>query len=114
MAVNLSSNLTSMLQDRLNFGEISSKNSNMLNPGATTEPSSSGPSFADTLKATLTDANQSIKAADGAAKDFSVGKAENLHDVMIAMEKADVALRTLTAVRGKMLEAYQEIMRMPV
>jgi flagellar hook-basal body complex protein FliE len=33
---------------------------------------------------------------------------------MIAMEKAEVALKTVTAVRNKMIEAYQEIMRMPV
>ena len=105
--------LNSQLQDRLSFGEISSKNNNILNAENKT-PKSSGPSFEDTLKATLQDVNETMKASDKAAKDFASGRAENLHDVMITMEKADVALRTITAVRSKMLEAYNEIMKMPV
>lgn len=71
-------------------------------------------SFMDTLKDAIGQTNESLKSADKAAQDFAAGKAQNLHDVMISMEKADVALRTVTAVRGKIVEAYQEIMRMPV
>ncbi len=105
--------MTSLLQDRLSCGEINSKNNNVLNSNPASKPSS-GPSFEDTLKATLQEVNETIQASDKAAKDFATGKAENLHDVMISMEKADVALRTVTAVRSKMVEAYNEIMRMPV
>lgn len=76
--------------------------------------SQSGASFVDTLKTAIQDSNEALKAADQASRSFATGEAKNLHDVMIAMEKADVSLRTITAVRGKIVEAYQEIMRMPV
>jgi flagellar hook-basal body complex protein FliE len=43
-----------------------------------------------------------------------LGQAPSVHDTMIAMEKADVSLRLTTKVRNKVVEAYQEIMRMQV
>lgn len=42
------------------------------------------------------------------------GEVNNLHEVIIAGQKADISLQLLTAVRGKVLEAYQEIMRMQI
>ena len=38
----------------------------------------------------------------------------NLHETALALEKADVALRVLSKVRNKVVEAYQEVMRMGV
>jgi flagellar hook-basal body complex protein FliE len=38
----------------------------------------------------------------------------SIHEVMIAMEKADVSFRTMMAMRNKLLEAYQEVMRLQV
>lgn len=73
-----------------------------------------GASFKDTLNSALGDVNQAMQAADQVSRDFTAGKAGNLHDVMIAMEKAEVQLRTLTAVRNKVMDAYQEVMRMQV
>ncbi|MGB5984503.1 MAG: flagellar hook-basal body complex protein FliE [Desulfobacterales bacterium] len=53
------------------------------------------------------EANQSIQAlADGSVQD--------LHQTMIAMEKASVSFKLVMEVRNKMVEAYQEIMRMQV
>lgn len=40
--------------------------------------------------------------------------AGNLHEMTIALEKADIGLRLATKVRNKVVEAYQEIMRMSV
>ena len=77
-------------------------------------PSSSGGSFIESLKNAIGNVNESMVSADKAAQKFASGDSQNLHDVMIAMEKADISLRTLTAVRGKIVEAYQEIMKMPV
>ncbi|WP_096199357.1 flagellar hook-basal body complex protein FliE [Bacillus sp. FJAT-45350] len=42
------------------------------------------------------------------------GKIDNLHDVMITGQKASVALQATVEIRNKAVEAYQEIMRMPV
>ena len=49
-----------------------------------------------------------------AVQQYTVGKAETLHDTMIAVEKADISLRLLMQVRNKAVEAYQEIMRMHI
>ncbi len=77
-------------------------------------PSHSGGSFIDSLKSALSNVNETIATADKATQKFASGDSQNLHEVMIAMEKADLSLRTLTAVRGKIVEAYQEIMKMPI
>lgn len=42
------------------------------------------------------------------------GEAENLHEVMIASEKAKLSMQLTLEVRNKILNAYKEIMRMPV
>lgn len=52
--------------------------------------------------------------ADAAALDFVAGGATELHDVLIAMEKASLGLQLTMQVRNKVVEAYQEIMRMQV
>ncbi|NCN40417.1 flagellar hook-basal body complex protein FliE [bacterium] len=70
-------------------------------------------SFLETLKGALETTNDLQKGADKAANNFAAGKG-SLHETMIAMEKADLALRTITQVRGKLIEAYQEVSRMPV
>src|SRR5688500_6911812 len=51
--------------------------------------------------------------ADGQANAIANGGG-NLHEVALAFEKADVAIRLATKVRNKVVEAYNEIMRMSV
>ena len=69
-------------------------------------------SFADVLKAGLNQVNNLQKEADSLAAKFAAGETDNIHGVLIAGEKADIALQLATAVRSKLLDAYQEIMRM--
>ena len=45
---------------------------------------------------------------------LAAGEPVELHDVMIAMEEADLSLRLALQVRNKLVEAYQEIQRMQV
>ncbi len=51
--------------------------------------------------------------ADAAAKRQALGGG-NLHETSIALEKADVALRVMIRARNKIIDAYQEVMRMNV
>ena len=74
----------------------------------------SSASFMDTLKGMMSDVNDAQKASDKAARDLVSGSQRDLHDIMMTVEKADIALRTVTAIRNKAVEAYQEIMKMPV
>lgn len=46
--------------------------------------------------------------------DFMTGKNENIHNLMIAQEKSSVLLQFTMQVRNNLLEAYREIMRIPV
>ncbi len=73
-----------------------------------------GPSFADTLKNAVSEVNQLQKAADVSMQELAVGKAKSIPDVMIAAEKADIALKLMVQVRNKIIESYQEIMKMQV
>jgi flagellar hook-basal body complex protein FliE len=71
-------------------------------------------SFATLLQQSLERVDGLQHEADAAARGFALGQAPSVHDVMIAMEKADLLLRLTTKVRNKVVEAYQEIMRMQV
>ncbi len=73
-----------------------------------------GSGFSEALKAAVDDVNKTQLEADKAVEQLQTGESENLHEVMIAMEKADISLRLTVQMRNKVLEAYQEIMRMQV
>jgi len=76
-------------------------------------PGDLAPSFADALKDAVQDTNTKVQAADRAVESAMVGDG-SLPKAMIAMQDAQVAMEMVVAVRNKALEAYQEIMRMPV
>lgn len=59
----------------------------------------------------LEQTNTLQKDADQASTDFALGNIDNVHDVMIAQEKASIALQYTVQLRDKLLEAYNEIMR---
>lgn len=75
-------------------------------------PRPTGPAFAETLKGALTEVDHSQKAADGQVEAFVAGETESVHDVMIAMNQAELHFQLLTEVRNKLLDGYQELMRM--
>ena len=66
----------------------------------------------------LAEATSSVSASDKAAQDlgtaFALGQPVEVHDVMLAFSKAELNLRLFIELRNKVIEAYQEIMRMPV
>lgn len=59
----------------------------------------------------LEETNGLQKKAEQMSIDFTLGKIDNLHDVMIAQEKATIALQYTVKLRDKILEAYNDIMR---
>jgi len=71
-------------------------------------------SFASTLKDAVNQVNAAQKESDHKMQELATGKSQNIHETMIAAEKADIALRLMVQVRNKMIEAYQEMMRMQV
>lgn len=87
---------------------------NSLPVGKQTPTTSPSASFADTLKGAVSETNRLLQEADSAAVNVVSGDTGSLHQAMIALEKADISFRTLLQVRNKVLDAYQEIMRMQV
>ena len=71
-------------------------------------------SFADTLKDAVGTVNQLQKASDKKMQELATGKTTNIPEVMMAAEKADIALRMMVQMRNKVIEAYQEVMKMQV
>lgn len=71
-------------------------------------------SFGDMLKQAVTEINQLQNSADKAITNVHLGQSGSIHEAMIALEKADLSFRAMMQVRNKILEAYQEVMRMQV
>ncbi len=69
--------------------------------------------FAETLGSALRKVDQIQLDADVQAEKVALGGG-NLHEMSIALEKADVSMRLAMKVRNKLVEAYQEIMRMNI
>ena len=77
-------------------------------------PQDKSKSFVESLKEAVQTVNELQKDADRKMEDLATGKAKSIPDVMIAAEKADIGLRLMVQVRNKVIEAYQEIMKMQV
>lgn len=70
--------------------------------------------FLHPLEQGVNETNRLMGQADKLADEAAVGGDVDLHDVMISAEKASVALQLTLQVRNKLVEAYQEVMRMQV
>ena len=73
-----------------------------------------GESFVDTLNTAINKVNETQKVADVKMEELATGQNTNIPEVMISVEKADIALRLMMKVRNKVIDAYQEIMKMQV
>ena len=76
--------------------------------------SAGGSSFADTLKSSIEEVSRLQQDASKAVEDAITGKTQNVTGVMTAMEKSDLAFKTLLAIRTKLMDAYEEIKSMPI
>lgn len=76
--------------------------------------SSAEKSFGQFLTDALDNVNDLQKKADQTSADLATGRIDDISQVVIAAEKAAVALQLTIQVRNKMLESYQEMMRMQV
>ncbi|MEL4024393.1 flagellar hook-basal body complex protein FliE [Lysinibacillus endophyticus] len=71
-------------------------------------------SFADTLKNAISSVNEQQINSDKLTEKLINGEDVQLHEVMIQSQKASITLNATMEVRNKVIEAYQEIMRMSV
>lgn len=71
-------------------------------------------SFGDTLNQAIADVNSLQSEAGKAVEKMVAGESTDLHDVMIAVEKARTSFDLLMEIRNKTIDVYREIMRMQV
>ena len=69
-------------------------------------------SFMDTLQESIRQVDRIQSQADQAVSDLVAGRAQNLHQTMIAVEKADLSFELMMQIRNKIVSAYEEIQRM--
>jgi flagellar hook-basal body complex protein FliE len=71
-------------------------------------------SFSEMLTDSIANVNGLQMEANKAIENLATGRSKNLHETMLAVEKADIAFKAMNQVRMKVIDAYREIMRMQV
>ncbi|HJW86580.1 MAG TPA: flagellar hook-basal body complex protein FliE [Candidatus Brocadiaceae bacterium] len=69
-------------------------------------------SFKKTLGGFINEVNDLQSKANESIENFATGKVENVHEVMIAMSKAEISFKFMMEARNKLIETYKEVMRM--
>jgi len=79
-----------------------------------TESAGKTESFSEAMKRQLGEVNELQVQAEKASEALALGEADNIHEVMIRTEEAKLALEMTVQVRNKVIEAYQEIMKIQI
>lgn len=103
MAINAAT-FTTAVQSLSNRKEISNNQT----------PMEAQKSFANTLREAIDKVNDYQVQSDTLTNKLIQGENVELHEVMIAAQKANITLNATVEIRNKVIEAYQEIMRMTV
>ena len=105
-------------ENQMNAAALKNDVANPVNPIANsqaTESVNTTPNFQDMFANAIDSVNANQKAAGQLATRFEQGDPSvDLPEVMIAMQKSSVSFQAMTEVRNKLVEAYREIMSMPV
>ena len=78
------------------------------------ERSSNSGSFGRMLTDSIDQVNRLQVEADSSINDLAMGKQTDIHQTMVAMEKASISFELLMQIRNKIVSAYDQIMRMPI
>ncbi|MDD3312370.1 flagellar hook-basal body complex protein FliE [Pseudodesulfovibrio sp.] len=77
------------------------------------KPQAPAQGFGETLKDSLKSVNDMQEDKNRMIEEFASGKSQNVHELMISLQKAGLAVSMTSAVRSKLMTAYQELMKMP-
>lgn len=81
--------------------------------GGQSAGSATGPGFMDSVKKSLSEVNAEQTKKDQMVQSFATGESQNVHELMIQLQKAGVAMSMTSAVRGKVMDMYRELVKMP-
>jgi len=68
--------------------------------------------FAKLIESQVLEVDASVRTAEVAMHDLAAGRAVELHDVMIKLEHARISVQTFVQVRNKLVESFQDLMRL--
>lgn len=68
-------------------------------------------SFVETVKDSVKKTNDMQEQKENQIKSFASGETQNVHELMITLQKASLAMSMTSAVRNKVMEAYKELSR---
>lgn len=71
-------------------------------------------SFSEMLADAVNSVDETMQDSEQKVQDFVAGKTDNVHDVMISMQRAQLSFQLMVEVRNKAVEAYHEISRMQI
>jgi flagellar hook-basal body complex protein FliE len=77
-------------------------------------PDENEKSFVGILKNAVNEVNQLQQEAEKGIQQLAAGNGKDIHQTMIAIEKAEISFQLMMQVRNKIVAAYEEIMRMQV
>ena len=101
--------------NNLSFGKVAGGGASPASSGgAGGAGSAKGASFSDVLKNSIDEVSRLQQDASQAVEDLMTKKTENVTGVMTAMEKSDLAFKTLLAIRAKLMDAYEELKNIQV
>jgi flagellar hook-basal body complex protein FliE len=83
-----------------------------ISPGAGAD--TKGVDFMQWMNAQVGDVNSQIQSSQAGLVQLATGESGNLHHVLLELEKAKLAFQLTVQVRNKILEGYQDIMRMQI
>lgn len=93
--------------------EIADNFSHLETPGVE-QTGEAGKTFGDFLQDSIGKVNKLQQDADVSMQKLASGESKDLHETLLAVEKAEIAFKAMNQVRSKVIDAYKEIMRMQI
>jgi len=107
--------INQLLQQMRNMASMADNKMSIEAGSVETGMGAAKPDFAQLLKDSVNQVNETQQSASSMATAFEVGDPNvNLSEVMIAIQKANVSFQAMTQVRNNLVSAYKEVMNMQV
>lgn len=119
MAIQNVSNMNQILKqfdakDWTKSAEIEGFNTNDFAALEVPSAGASRETFAEMLSKSLNEVNGFQVEANQAMQRLASGESKNIHETMLAVEKAEIAFKSMNQIRMKVIDAYKEVMRMQI
>lgn len=85
-----------------------------VNAGSQAAGVASAASFGDLVSQGLQQVNGQLMASQADLQQLATGQAQNLHQIMIRLEESRLSFQLMMQVRSRLLEAYQDVLKMQV